>query len=156
MTGPVLEAYRFGWACLLGLGLGVCYGFLRPLREKHPRLADFLFLPVLGYSWLYLGFAICRGDLRLAYTAGLFVGAWVWDRTLGRLLQPVFGWIWKLFGLIWGQITGPVRKILKNIQKNAKNLFARWKKWFTIMGTKRRYRRQKNGGVSNGKKSPLF
>ena len=75
MTGPALDGWRFLWACLLGLALGFFYVFLRPLRTRHSILADLLFFPVLFYVWLYLSFAICRGDIRIRYTAGLFVGA---------------------------------------------------------------------------------
>ena len=74
MTGPRDAAVRFALACLLGGGLGLVYGFLRPLRPRHTGLADGIFLPVLVWTWLYLGFEICRGDLRLGYTAGLAVG----------------------------------------------------------------------------------
>ena len=47
MTDPALDARRFGIACLLGLALGLYYGFLRPLRPKHTVLSDFLFLPAM-------------------------------------------------------------------------------------------------------------
>ena len=47
MTPPALAAQRFGLACLLGGGLGLCYGFLRPLRPKRTALSDLLFLPAL-------------------------------------------------------------------------------------------------------------
>ena len=31
----------------------------RPLRIRHPHLADLLFVPALFWAWLYLGFAVC-------------------------------------------------------------------------------------------------
>jgi len=106
MTPPLAAAQRFGAACLLGLGLGLWYGFLRPLRAGHRQLSDLLFVPALFWAWLYLGFGICGGDLRLFYTAGLFVGLWGWEATFGRLLRPVFSMFWKIIrgGLhkIWG------------------------------------------------------
>lgn len=156
MTEPALDAWRFGWACLIGGALGVYYGFLRPLRPRHTVLSDLLFLPALGYGWLYLSFAICRGDIRLGYTAGLLVGALVWESTVGRLLRPVFRWFWWLISKIWGIITMPFEKIFEKIRKIVKFLFARWKKWFTIIGTKRRKGRQKNGGAPHGKEDALF
>ena len=64
MTDPLTSAYRFAIACLLGCGLGLWYGFLRPLRLRHPHISDLLFLPGAVYAWLLLGFQICRGDLR--------------------------------------------------------------------------------------------
>ena len=81
MTPPALAAWRFGVACLYGIGLGGVYGFLRPVRPRS--FADALFVAAMFYAWLQLSFAICRGDIRLGYTAGLFVGMAAWELTLG-------------------------------------------------------------------------
>ena len=75
MTAPALAFRHFCTACLLGVLLGVYYGFLRPLRPRFTTLSDLLFVLGAGWVWLYLGFAVCRGDLRLGYFAGLFVWA---------------------------------------------------------------------------------
>lgn len=155
MTGPALDGWRFFCACKIGLALGLFYGFLRPLRPRHPLMSDLLFLPVMGYAWLYLSFAICRGDIRLGYCAGLFLGAAVWEMTVGRLLRPVFQGFWKVISRIWTGIWRPFQKIFKKIYKNAKKLFAIWKKWFTIIWTNRRKLRQKNGGAPSGKEEFL-
>ena len=37
----------FAWAYIFGLELGLCYGFLRPLRPRHTGAADLLFLLAL-------------------------------------------------------------------------------------------------------------
>ena len=37
----------FAWAYVFGLELGLCYGFLRPLRPRHTGAADLLFLLAL-------------------------------------------------------------------------------------------------------------
>ena len=52
MTTPQAEALRFLTACLLGAGLGVVYGFLRPLRPKWTTLADSAFLLAAVLAWL--------------------------------------------------------------------------------------------------------
>ena len=150
MNGPAQDGRRFLIACLLGLGLGLVYGFLRPLRRRRPVLADLLFLPVMGYIWLYLGFAVCRGDLRLGYCAGLPTGGIIWEVTVGRLLRPVFDLFWKgIFRIFQGffRIFG---KIFKKIQKNLKILFALWKKCYTIVKTNRSNKQRNNGGASLG------
>ena len=95
MTGPALAAWRFGAGVLLGAGLGLCYGALRPLRVRHPHLADLIFVGIMGYAWLVHSFAVCRGDIRLGYTAGLILGCWGWEATFGRWLRPVFFRIWQ-------------------------------------------------------------
>ena len=86
MTAPEEAAGRFLWACLLGLPLGAAYDFLRPLRPKFTAAADGLFLLAVGWAWLYLGFGICRGDLRLGYSAGLLAGGLIWEGTAGAVV----------------------------------------------------------------------
>ena len=152
MTGPALDGWRFLWACLIGLILGLYYGFLRPLRPKHTLLSDILFLPALIYGWLYLGFAICRGDLRLGYCAGLLVGGLAWELTVGRLLRPVFRGFWQLVSRIFRGISNIFKKFFKKSYKITKKIFAIWKKSFTIEGTTRMIMRKKNGGVPHDKK----
>lgn len=128
MTDPVLDARRFGIACLFGLGLGLYYGFLRPLRPKHTVLSDLLFLPAMFYSWLYLSFAVCQGDIRLGYSIGLLVGALVFQWTGGRWLRPVFRSFWQGIGKIYRHIFNFLKKFLKKTQKIAFFLFPRRKK----------------------------
>ena len=132
MMTPAVAATRFGIGLLLGAGLGVVYGFLRPLRLKWTHLADLMFVIVLFWAWLYLSFAVCRGDIRLAITAALGIGCVAWEATAGRLLRPVFLWFWRIIGGIFRFFTRPVEKLLKNFRKNAKKLLANGKKWFTM------------------------
>ena len=113
MNAPALSARYFLTACLLGCIGGVYYGFLRPLRPKHTVLSDLLFLPVLIYLWLQLSFGVCKGDLRLGYTAGLAVGAVVFDRTAGIWIRPVFWGYWRGLDSIWGWLTQPVKNFFK-------------------------------------------
>lgn len=94
MTHPAIAAQRFLAALAMGLGLGLCYGFLRPLKRVGNWLRDLLFLVCLMYAWVYLGFGVCGGDLRLGYFFGLPLGALLCDQTLGRLLRPVFFGFW--------------------------------------------------------------
>ena len=107
---------------LLGCGLGLFYGFLRPLRPKRTALSDLLFLPAMGYAWLYLGFAVCRGDLRLGYFSGLALGALAWESTIGKVLRPVFSGFWRIFAL-------PFQKISHFFKKYSKNYLHSAKKW---------------------------
>ena len=81
MTAPELAAGRFLAACLMGMGLGLWYGMLRPLGSKHRHLADLLFLFAAAIGWVYLAFGICRGDLRLGCIAGLLAGGFFWEVT---------------------------------------------------------------------------
>lgn len=151
MSTPAQDGYRLLAAVILGLGLGICYGFLRPLRPRHALLSDLLFLPIAGYAWLYLGFAICRGDIRLGYCMGLLIGGFAWELTLGRWLRPIFFGFWQGIFRFFHGFFACFEKILKKIRKIAKFLFARWKKWFTIILTHRRRPRRKTGGVNRGK-----
>ncbi|MBO5837020.1 MAG: hypothetical protein J6Q92_03910, partial [Oscillospiraceae bacterium] len=120
MITPKVAFLRFLTAVLVGLGLGLYYGFLRPLRPKHTQLSDILFLPVAGWAWLYVSFAVCQGDLRLIYSIGLVCGAFLWEMTIGHLLRPVFRGFWgvirKIFTFFitpWAYIAKKVVNLLK-------------------------------------------
>ena len=132
MISPALSAARFAIAVLMGMGLGLIYGFLRPLRPRLTALADLIFVLAAAAAWVYLGFAVCLGDLRLGYTAGLIIGGIGWEMTIGRLLRPVFWGIW------W-----PLRKIFRFFNNFSKKLFASAKKWVTIYWSKNHHRTAK-------------
>ena len=147
MTAPEVAAGYFLRAFFLGCGLGVLYGFLRPLRPKWTALADGLFLLGAFWAWLTLSFGICGGDIRLVYTLGLGLGCLVFDRALGRLLKPVFGGFWNLTARILAFLLYPA----KIISKFAKIMFASLKKWVTIVWCNRPHSRKKLGGRPYGK-----
>ena len=150
MNPPGLVARRFLAACLWGCVLGLYYGFLRPLRRKHHWPADLLFVPGLFYVWLVVMFQVCQGDLRFGYTCGIFLGWFLWEQTVGRLLRPVFSGFWAFVIRLLGWILLPFRKIFKKIYKIAKKLFALEKKWGTIKYQHRKRPRYEQGGVSHG------
>lgn len=125
---PVTAAGRFFAGLSLGLGLGVIYGFLRPLRERRKNFADLLFLLVLLPAVVYFTFAICQGAPRLALLAAPALGGLLWEMTLGRLLRPLWAFFW---GIVrW--ISSRFQKNFKKILKISKKLFASGKKSSTI------------------------
>ena len=114
---PSEGALHFAIASVLGLGLGLYYGFLRPLRPKHTVLSDLLFAPALVWAWVWVCFPICDGDIRLAYVAGLPTGILLWEATAGKALRPVFSYIWKGFALLWRMLTAPVKNFFVFFEK---------------------------------------
>jgi len=146
MTAPAQAIRWFGAALALGAGLGLFYGFLRPLRKKRTAPADLLFSAALFYAWLYLSFGVCRGDIRLGCTTGLFLGVYGFDRTVGRWLSPLFSTFWKGIGCVLRFLTYPVRKIFEKMQEIIKILFASLKKWGTIKWNKTRHAGKRPGG----------
>ncbi len=132
MITPALAFQRFLIALAMGAALGVCYGFLRPLRPRHTTLSDLLFLPVAFWVWLYHSFAVCQGDLRLGYSAGLLLGGVLWELTAGRLLRPVFFGFWRFGSKLTGFFLTPVRIFFKKTAKTIKFLLATAKKAVTI------------------------
>ena len=144
---------HLGQGLLLGGGLGLFYGFLRFFKPRW--LADLFFIIGLFWTWIYLGFGICGGDLRLAYTLSLVLGCILWECSFGKLLRPVFSAFWqgihRLFFRIW--------QLFKNILKKAwifKNfLFARSKKWVTIKCNHHPSTRTKNRRSTHGKAKSL-
>jgi len=115
MTAPGIAAARFLWGVVLGLGLGLLYGFLRPLRRRH--LADALFLIGAFPVWLYFCFGVCRGGFHLGYLSGLFIGGILFHCTLGRLLQPVWKGFWGMIGRFFLVLKSFFRKITCFLKK---------------------------------------
>lgn len=155
MMPPALAAWRFAIACLYGNLLGVVYSFLRPLRPKRTALADGLFLLALLFAWLQLGFRICRGDLRFGYTAGLLIGIFFWELTLGKLLRPVFFGFWKGIARLLRWILYPIKKFFEKTGQFIKFIFASLKKWVTISWNNRRSVRRRTGGPHGTIQKPL-
>ena len=111
MTPPETAGANLAAACLLGALSGLVYGFLRPLRRRSAWAADSIFVLFTFLVWLYLGFGICGGDLRLGYWMGLLTGGFLWEMTAGRLLQPVFSGFWKCLFLLVDIPTGYTHNI---------------------------------------------
>ena len=118
MNPPSIAAYRLLCAILLGIALGVFYGFLRPLGRRHRQITDLLFILALYPVWIFFAFGIAGGDLRFGYTLGLFGGVVLWETTFGKWLQPVFAG----FGVQFTEFTGfspcLFEKFSKNLQKS--------------------------------------
>lgn len=155
MTPPGLALWRFAVACFYGGLLGVVYSFLRPLRPKRTAFADSLFLLAFFFAWLQLGFQICQGDLRIGYTAGLLIGVFLWELTLGKLLRPVFFGFWTGLARILRWVLYPFQIFFQKMKQIGKILFASLKKWVTILWNNRRCMRRSTGGPHGAIQKPL-
>ena len=118
MISPALAAGRFLRGIVLGGGLGLLYGFLRPLGRHKRTLADLLFLTGAFPVWLYFSFAVCRGALGLGYLSSLLAGGILFDLTVGRLLAPVWQGFWRGVQAIFQLF----RKLFKKIITFAKKI----------------------------------
>ncbi len=134
-----VQAVRFGWGLVLGVGLGAVYGFLRPLRRRHHLPADGLFLLAAFYAWLVLSFQICAGDIRPGITLALFLGAILWEIAPGRLIDPLFSLFWKVIYRILTILFLPFTKIFAIFLKILKKVFASMKKSGTMYKRIRRH-----------------
>jgi hypothetical protein len=146
MTAPLQAAVRFIWGLGLGSGLGVLYGFLRPLRPRWTAFTDLLTVAAALWAWIWLSFGICRGDIRLGATAALGLGAFLWELTAGRLLRPVFRLFWQGVQGIFSIFFMPFQKILQIFSIFLKKVFASVKKMGTIYWNSRRQHRRRSGG----------
>ncbi len=135
MTAPGIAAVYWLRTLAVGAGLGVVYGFLRPLRPRLTVLADGLFAAALFCGWVYMTFGICGGDSRLGCTAALFLGILAWEATLGRLLRRAFSLFWQAVGGFFRLCMLPAKKIFQFFMKFYNFLLAKRKKWVTIEGT---------------------
>ena len=94
---PAVGFWRLSCSVLLGGALGILYGFLRPLGQRHRIFADILFSLAAVWIWIYISFAVCRGDIRTVYLIGMFSGALLWEKTFGFWLRPVFSALWRFW-----------------------------------------------------------
>ena len=117
MTAPVIAAQRFGGAVLVGVVLGLIYGFLRPLRPGYTVFSDLAFLLALVWGWVYLALEICRGEFRFSYCFGMLLGGFGWESLVGRQIRGIFSAFWKSMGQIRDIALFPLKKIYKILKK---------------------------------------
>ena len=108
---PSVAAWRFFLGLLLGFFPGAWYGFLRPLCRRKKTLGDLLLMAGLLISWVYLAFGVCQGDIRLGNLCSLLLGAFLFDRTIGRILRPV----WEVFWNVVGWFPRQIRNFFRNL-----------------------------------------
>jgi hypothetical protein len=113
MTDPAVAVRALVSALGMGAGLGLCYGFLRPLRPRLTALADLLFIAATFWVWLVHTFALCGGNSRPVCLVAMAAGAVAWDRSFGRCLRPVFALFWRGIGWPFEKIGPILRKIYK-------------------------------------------
>ena len=119
---------RFLTACLLGAGLGFLYDLLTALPRRFRHIGDGIFIMGLFACGIYLGFAVCEGDLRPAYSAGLFIGATGWHYSIGKLLRPLFLRFFRLLTHCFSIIFRPFKKLFAFIPVFFKKTIALIKK----------------------------
>ena len=123
MNTPAISALRLATALATGMGLGLFHGFLRPLRRPLPHFSDFLFVMAAVAGWIFVSFPVCQGDIRAVFLLAMALGTIAWEKTIGRLLRPIFATFWL-----------PLEKFFYFINFFAKKFFATAKKWVTING----------------------
>jgi hypothetical protein len=129
---PAIGFWRLICSILLGACLGIFYGFLRPPGQRHRSLADLVFSLGALWVWIYICFAVCRGDIRTIYLMGMVLGILLWEATFGRWLRPVFFGLWRFLAAVFRFLLFPWKKFLYF----SKILFASVEKWVTIESTK--------------------
>ena len=135
MEQPVsLQAGTFLLSVLLGCGLGFVEIVLRAPRRLTPRLSwlmDLLLGIAITYGVLYALLVIDGGRLKFFDAAGILLGAWLFLKTLGRLLFPLFLSLFRAAGMLLRLLASPVTKILIFLRQLAKKYFSTWRKWGT-------------------------
>ena len=120
MTEPAFAARALLTALGLGAALGAFYGFLRPLRPRLTAPADLIFLAAVFWAWLVHTFALCGGDSRPVCLLAMLAGGIGWERSLGRLLRPIFVLFWQAVGWPFGKIRIIFHKFQKYLLANRK------------------------------------
>ena len=137
MELPVLfQAEQFAQALLLGGLLGLVYDLLRAPRKFLPKLAgilDALFLLALLLSLLFFALYAGQGQFRLFFFPGILLGAAGYFLALSPVVLRALTGLLRGLGKILHGILQPVRFCAKKFSDFFKNLFARSKKWGTII-----------------------
>ena len=138
MELPVFfQAEQAALAALLGVLLAALYDLLRALRRVLPGAAGFadgLFALVFFLSMLAFALYPGQGVFRLGFFLEIALGAAAYFLTLSRLLLQIFEGILRAIRQILHTLLQPVRFGAKKFSVFLKNLFARCKKWGTIIG----------------------
>ena len=138
MELPVFfQAEQAALAALLGVLLAALYDLLRALRRVLPGAAGFadgLFALVFFLSMLAFALYPGQGVFRLGFFLEIALGAAAYFLTLSRLLLQIYEGILRAIRQILHTLLQPVRFGAKKFSVFLKNLFARCKKWGTIIG----------------------
>lgn len=121
---------------LLGGVLGLLYDLLRPFRRRGGRLwggfLDALY-GVTAVSALFFFVMAGDGELRVFILLGTIGGAVLFFCLLSQLMAP----LWEFWAALLLTPVGWLKSFLEICRKNFKKLFSFWKKWFTIISTRR-------------------
>ena len=124
MIPPATAARWLAAACLMGAGLGLVYGFLRPLRKKRNWFWDLIFVAMVFWMWLQHSFGICEGDIRPVCTLAMLGSMVLWERSFGQYLKPLFFGFWETIGKLWRILRLPFALFYKKFLRFVKNIFA--------------------------------
>ena len=121
MEQPVsLHAAQFLLAGGLGAALGLFYDLLRAVRRIRPRtvrILDALFCAALLPSLLLFALYPGRGQFRLFFYPGIFLGAAIYFLTLSPLVLRLLAGVFRILGSILRTVSAPPANF---IQKNSK------------------------------------
>lgn len=121
---------------LLGGVLGLLYDLLRPFRRLGGRLWGGLLDALYGLtaiSGVFFFVMAGDGELRVFILMGALGGGVLFFCLLSQPMRPLWDF-WTAFFLkpvLW------LKNFLVKCGKNLKKLFSFWKKWFTIISTRR-------------------
>ncbi len=122
---------------LLGGVLGLLYDLLRPFRRRGGLvwggILDALY-GITAVSGLFFFVMAGDGELRIFILIGVVGGAVLFFCLLSELMAP----LWEFWAAILLTPVEWLKKFLGICRKNFKKLFSFWKKWFTIISTRRR------------------
>jgi len=128
MELPVsLQGAQFAGAFALGLALAAAYDLFRAVRRAHPRLTrplDALYCLLLLISLLLYALYPGRGEFRVFFYPGIFLGALLWFLTVSAPFLRALRAIGRLIDKIWAFLTAPLRAFRKIIKNFLKYLFS--------------------------------
>lgn len=124
MTAPAEAGRCLLTSILLGFLPGLLHSFLQPVRVRHRHIADLISVTALFYCWIYVGFGVCGGDLRLGYLLGMLGGWALCICTAGKWLQCLFYGFFHFLSRLFAALRRIIVKIFVFLKKILKVLFA--------------------------------
>ena len=123
------ELVLFGFSCIAGAVIGVCYDVLRALRLVFPHgiwltaAEDAVFLGLYAVFLTAFASAAARGELRFYYIIGNAAGFGLYFFTVGSIVIRTFQKLISAAGAVLRWISVPIRLVCVLICKKAKVKF---------------------------------
>lgn len=121
------QVYVFLYTLLIGVVMGIIFDFFRALRRNGNTknivvyIQDIIFWIIIALVIIVSSFLINDGELRGYMLFGYILGALIYMLLFSKYIKTLFEMIFDLFAKIFFNMTKPILKLVKKLEKNNKN-----------------------------------